>query len=64
MASLDVCCELLLEGSDLAGVQFVQVAADTAVDDGDLSHTWVVKFNMITTTKYKSYMQSIRRVTI
>lgn len=36
VAGLDVCCELLLEGSDLAGVQFVQVTTDTAVDDGDL----------------------------
>lgn len=37
MAGLDVRCELLLEGGDLAGVQFVQVATDTAVNDGDLT---------------------------
>lgn len=36
MASLDVGGELLLEGGDLGGVQFVEVTADTAVNDGNL----------------------------
>lgn len=36
VAALDVLGELLLEGGDLRRVQFVEVPADTAVDDGDL----------------------------
>ena len=36
LGSLDVSEELLLELSDLGGVNFVQEAPDTAVDDGHL----------------------------
>ena len=36
MGSLDVLNEGSLEGGDLAGVNLVQEATDTAVDDGDL----------------------------
>lgn len=36
VAGLDVRGKFLFEGGDLSGVQFVQVTADTAVDDGDL----------------------------
>ena len=36
MGSLDVLNEGSLEGSDLAGVNFVEEATDTTVDDGDL----------------------------
>lgn len=36
MTGLDVSGEFLLEGSDLCRVKFVEVATDTAIDDGDL----------------------------
>lgn len=37
MGGLDVLGELLLERGDLGRVQLVEVATDTAVDDGNLS---------------------------
>lgn len=42
VAGLDVLGELLLEGSDLGGVQLVEMATDTAVDDGNLGLTYML----------------------
>lgn len=58
VAGLDVCCELLLEGSNLAGVQFVQVATDAAVDDGDLLYS-VLTLIMIMTKRYQPYFNTL-----
>lgn len=44
VAGLDVLGELLLESRDLGGVQFVEVTAHTAVDDGDLSSNKLVMY--------------------
>lgn len=39
VAGLNVLGEFLFKGSDLGGVQFVEMSTHTAVDDGDLVNT-------------------------